>query len=81
MYFVYIIQSESTGALYKGQSQDVDTRLKQHNSGKTKSTKSGIPWKLIYKEEYETLEEALKRERYLKTAAGRRWIKKNVLAG
>ena len=38
-----------------------------HNSGYSKSTKNGIPWKLVYKEEYQSRAEAMKREKQLKS--------------
>ena len=47
-YFVYILESEKDGRLYKGQTVDINTRVKEHNSGKTKSTKGYKPWKLVY---------------------------------
>ena len=47
-YFVYILESEIDGRLYKGQTSDLDKRLQEHNSGKTKSTKGYIPWKLVH---------------------------------
>ena len=53
-----------------------EKRLSEHNAGKVTSTKTGIPWKKVYHEEFETLEQARKREKYFKTAAGRRFRKK-----
>ncbi len=72
--FVYVIQSLQDGRLYKGISRNPYERLKQHNSGKTKSTKGFRPWKLIYKEQYETTQEARNREKYLKSGAGRAYL-------
>ena len=74
MFFAYVIQSEIDGSLYKGHSEDLQRRLQQHNSGKTKSIKSKIPYILIYSEEFLTREESIKRETYFKTAAGRRFL-------
>ena len=74
MFFAYVIQSEIDGSLYKGHSEDLQRRLQQHNSGKTKSIKSKIPYALIYSEEFKTRAEAIKREKYFKTAAGRRFL-------
>ncbi len=59
-------------------SSDVTQRVKTHNSGKVKSTKAYIPWGLFYFEKYATITEARKREKYLKSAAGRRWRKNNL---
>ena len=78
MYFVYVLRSSKTGAFYKGQTKDLEQRLQAHNKGKTKSTKPGIPWKIIYVEEFTTRGEALAREKYFKTAAGRRFLEKKI---
>lgn len=75
MYYAYIIQSEVDGSLYKGQCENIEIRLKQHNAGKIKSIKSKIPFKIIYTEEFESRDESITREKYFKTAAGRRHIK------
>ena len=50
MYFVYAIKSKVDGRIYVGMSINFETRLKEHNAGKTKSTKGYRPWELIYKE-------------------------------
>lgn len=74
-YFVYILESEIDGRLYKGHTTNIDKRIKEHNSGKTKSTKGYIPWKLLYFETFETREEAILREKYFKTGSGREFLK------
>ncbi|PHR97766.1 MAG: endonuclease [Leeuwenhoekiella sp.] len=76
MYFVYILESLSCGRNYVGFTQDLNSRLEQHNRENVASTKPFRPWKIIYSEEKETQIEARKREKYLKTAAGRRWRNK-----
>jgi putative endonuclease len=55
--------------------KDLAKRLKEHNSGKTKSNKAFIPWEIIYTEEFNSQEEALKREKYLKSGSGREFLK------
>ena len=72
--YVYVIDSVYWGKRYKGMTFDVEKRLKEHNQGKMKSTKSYRPWQLAYVEEFENTEEARKRETYFKTAAGRRFL-------
>ncbi len=79
MFFVYILYSSRFDRYYIGLSINCENRLKQHNSGKSKSTKPFIPWIIIYKEEFKTRIEARKREKYLKSAAGRRWTKNNLI--
>lgn len=73
--FVYVIRSEKDGRFYVGMSADVEKRLNEHNSGKTRSTKAYRPWKFFFKEEFPTREEARKREKYLKSGFGKKWIK------
>jgi putative endonuclease len=76
MYFAYILKSKVDGSYYKGSSENLALRLRQHNSGKSHFTSRKVPWELIYSEHFNTREEALKREKYFKSAAGRRFIKK-----
>jgi putative endonuclease len=76
--FVYVIWSEGFSRKYVGMTCDLENRLVEHNSGKTISTKAFIPWKIIYKEEFETRAEARVREKYFKTAAGRRFLKEKL---
>ncbi|NNE75580.1 MAG: GIY-YIG nuclease family protein [Pricia sp.] len=78
MFWVYVIYSGNFDRYYVGMTINVETRLKQHNSGKTKSTKAYIPWEVIHVEEFITRAEARSREKYLKSAAGRRWRKNKI---
>jgi putative endonuclease len=79
MFYAYVLESiPHPGYYYKGHCNNIDTRLAQHNSGLTKSNKPYLPFKLVYFEESNTLEEAIKREKYFKTAAGRRFLKKKL---
>lgn len=73
---VYILKSELDGSFYVGMSNDTERRLGEHNRGKVRSTKSKIPWKRLYEEECTDRVEARKREKYLKSAAGRQYRKK-----
>ncbi|MFC1554661.1 GIY-YIG nuclease family protein [candidate division KSB1 bacterium] len=75
---IYVLYSKSFHKFYTGATRDLDKRLKIHNTGKVKSTRSFRPWKMIYSEEFETYSEAMKREKYLKSAAGRKWLKEKV---
>ena len=73
---VYVLRSLADGNRYVGLSTDVPYRVEEHNSGKVKSTKARIPFVLVYQESFDTLAEARAREKYFKTAAGRRWLDK-----
>ena len=73
-YFVYVLKSEISSRFYRGISKDVEKRLKEHNSGKTKSTRAYCPWKVVYVEEYTDRISAREREKFLKTGKGRDYI-------
>jgi putative endonuclease len=66
MYFVYILRSIKDRKYYIGQTDNFDERLKKHNKGQVKSTRTRIPFECIRKEIYDTRSEARKRENYLK---------------
>ena len=74
MYFIYVIRSESSGKLYKGQTDNLNRRIDAHNKGLSKYTNKRGPWKLVYSEEYDTRSEALKREKFLKSGKGREFL-------
>ena len=78
MYYVYIIESKKEKELYIGYTSNLQKRIKEHNSGKSKSTKRYMPWKLIYYEACLNENDAKRRERYLKTSQGRRMIKRRL---
>ena len=79
MYTVYVLLSLKDGKHYTGSTSNLVRRLKEHNSGKTESTRRRRPFELVYTEEYETRPEAEKRERYLKTGTGRSELKKLLI--
>ena len=74
MYSVYVLFSKKLNKRYIGSTQDVDRRLSEHNLGKSKFTSGGIPWELIYKESFPTNSEARKRESFLKSGVGRKFL-------
>lgn len=76
MYFAYVLKSIEHEYFYKGHCQDMEKRVRQHNSGKTESIKPFIPFRLVYFEEFETEKESITREKYFKSASGRRFLKK-----
>jgi putative endonuclease len=79
-FFLYILRSESNGKYYVGTTKTIENRLDQHNRGAGKSTKSGRPWRLIYKEEYDTRLEAAKREKQVKDQKSRAYIENLVIS-
>ena len=75
MYTVYILK-DKTDKLYKGLTNNILRRLREHRSGKTITTSKMSSLELVYSEEYSDFGSARAREKYFKTAAGRRLIKK-----
>lgn len=77
-HYVYLVEC-SDKSLYCGYSNDVEHRIAIHNAGKgAKYTRSRLPVRLVYWEEYVTKEEALRRERSIKQLSRQ---KKLELAG
>ena len=74
-YYSYILKSEQTGKYYYGSTCNIEQRLAAHNKGKVRSTKGGRPWRLHYKEEFETRSAAYSREQFYKTIEGYRYLK------
>ena len=79
MYTVYVLKSLKDGKQYTGSTEDLERRLKEHNAGKTASTRRRRPFVLVHTEEYESREAAEDRERYLKTGKGREELKKLLI--
>ena len=77
-YFVYVLYSAGIGRYYIGSTANVDVRLAAHNAGRVRSTKSGRPWMRIWEEALPDRAAARRRERYLKSGWGRRWLKKRL---
>jgi putative endonuclease len=71
VYYLYVLRSSKfKRRIYIGSTGDLKKRFKEHNSGKTTSTKYGIPWKLVYYESFLDKEDCIKRELSLKTYSG-----------
>jgi putative endonuclease len=63
---VYILCSEKNQKYYVGSCQNMEERMSRHNSGRNKSTHSGIPWKLMYQEQFDSRSAAVAREMKIK---------------
>jgi putative endonuclease len=76
MFIVYALYSENFNKIYIGMTSNIAERFKSHNELSKKGwTKNFRPWIIIYQEEYTEKKEALKRERQLKGAAGRAFLR------
>lgn len=74
MYTVYVLKDDK-GRFYKGYTNNLDRRIREHRSGHTKTTSRMKEFRVFYTETYGNIEDARKRELYLKSAAGRRFLK------
>lgn len=70
MFKTYILKSIKNGRYYIGHTSNIEERVLRHNSGRSKFTKSGMPWKLVYTENYPTKAEAFRRETEIKSYKG-----------
>ena len=77
-YYVYVLKSLKDGFLYTGYTGDLKQRISKHNAGQVISTKNRIPFELIYFEACRNKNDALKREKYLKTTYGKRYLKNRL---
>ncbi len=78
MYYVYVLQSDRDKKFYTGLTQELDRRIEEHNAKKSNSTKGRTPLRLVYYECCLNHKDAMKRERYLKTTWGKRYIKNRI---
>ena len=78
MYYVYVLKSQMNGDIYVGFSNDLRSRVKEHNSGKSSYTKGYRPWILIYYEAYREREDATKREVELKGHRAKEFLKEHI---
>ena len=81
MVYIYVLYSDSAKKHYVGMTENLKKRLREHNAGKSTFTSSFIPWKIIYFEMANDYKNARIREKYLKTAAGKKYIQKQIDGG
>ena len=74
-YFAYVLRSLKDGKLYIGMTTDVQRRLQEHNHGKNPSTRHRLPFLLVHTEVYPSREQAAKREHFLKSGPGHKYLK------
>jgi putative endonuclease len=78
-FWAYVIRSEATGTLYVGHTNDLEGRLRQHESPETNRSlytkRNRGPWSLVLAEQFTSRAEAMARERVLKSGQGRAWLK------
>lgn len=78
MYYTYVLQSIKNKKIYIGFTEDLKKRIERHNKGLVASTKNRRPFKLIYYEACIHKEDAITREKSLKTGFGRSYLKRRL---
>jgi putative endonuclease len=74
MFITYILFSSKIGKFYTGQTDDLDRRMEEHNRGKTSFMASGMPWEIIYSKEFNSRQDAIKLERFIKKRGAARFL-------
>jgi predicted GIY-YIG superfamily endonuclease len=70
----YVLISINDKLRYIGSDENADERLRRHNKGNYQFTKGHKPWKLVHRESFENRADAMKREKFLKSGQGRKWL-------
>jgi putative endonuclease len=79
-HYVYVLRSAKDENFYVGYTKDLRRRKEEHDNGNVRSTASRRPLELVYYEVSRSQADATKREKYLKTAWGKRYLKGRIAA-
>jgi putative endonuclease len=77
----YVLEGSDGAYRYKGACRDLPERMRAHQEGHVSRTKNRRPLRLIFFEYFECYAEALRRETYLKSGAGREWLERRLRKG
>lgn len=80
MFYTYVLLSKKDGHFYTGATKNLRKRIEEHNKGRVQSTRHRRPLILIYYEACFSKEDAYRREKYLKTGKGKRYLKRRLAA-
>ena len=78
MYYVYVLQSKKDNLFYTGFTTDIERRVCEHNTDQQISTKQRGPFELVYYEYCLVKEDAIAREKYLKSGMGKKYLKNRL---
>jgi putative endonuclease len=80
-WFTYVMRSSKDHGFYVGLTSNLERRLREHNAGYNRSTRSRRPFEIVYVEQSDSRLEARKREKFLKSGIGREFLKTVVNGG
>lgn len=78
MHYTYVVLSEQVGRFYTGYTADLRKRIGEHQHGRVRWTASRQPVRLVYYEACLSQEDALRRERFLKSGKGKRYLRNRL---
>ncbi|MCA9356071.1 GIY-YIG nuclease family protein [Candidatus Nomurabacteria bacterium] len=78
MFTTYAIKSKNRNYIYVGITNDIDRRLKEHNTGINKTTKPYKPFLLLYSKTHDSRVKAREHEKKLKSGSGKEFLKSLV---
>jgi putative endonuclease len=78
MFYVYVLRSAFDGNFYIGHTADLRKRFAEHNTGRVQASRERVPFELVYYEACRNLSDAIRREKYLKTTYGHRYLKSRL---
>jgi len=78
MYYVYVLISDKDNRFYTGFTNDLKRRVAEHNAGRVRSTSQRRPLTLVYYEACLRQEDAIHREKYLKTTFGKQYLRNRM---
>jgi putative endonuclease len=70
-FYVYVLRSSKTGNRHVGYCENLEQGLRWHNAGHSTATRHGVPWIMVWSEVFSSKPDAIIKERYYKTGAGR----------
>ncbi len=78
MYYVYVLMSGADGGFYTGLTGDLKRRVGEHSEGLVVTTRDRRPLELVYYEGCNSRKDGYRREKYLKTSSGKRYLRNRL---
>ena len=78
MFYVYVLISGADGGFYTGLTGDLKRRVGEHSEGMVETTRNRRPLELVYYEACNSRKDAYRREKYLKTTSGKRYLRNRL---
>ena len=78
MFYVYVLISGVDGGFYTGLTGDLKRRVEEHSEGLVETTRDRRPLELVYYEACNSRKDAYRREKYLKTSGGKRYLRNRL---